>query len=161
MVDAAHRKIGWILIGIGILFVLRYILDWGFYWAAVLLVIGGVILAYALFSKAHGGVFAGTLLFLLGLFFLLRETDVLMDPMSDLWPIILIIVGVSFTMVFLFRPQEWGMLIPGGILLVIGVVILLWNYRYISRYTMSGIFNWWPLILIAIGAWLLLGRRKA
>ena len=159
MHNTGHRKAGWILIALGIFFVLQYVLDWDFYWATVLMVVGGVLLIYAIVSGTHGGVFPGTLLFLLGLFFLLRETGALDDPMEDQWPLILIILGFSFVITFLFRPQDWGILIPGGILMIIGLLFFLRNYRYISWHTMHDILQWWPLILVAVGAWMLLGRK--
>ena len=114
---------------------------------------------HAILTGTHRGVFPGTLLLLLGLFFLFLEIGVLTDSMQDLWPLILIIIGISFVMVFLFRPSEWGTLIPGGILIVIGLLFFTWNYRYISWRTMNNILQWWPVILIIIGAGLLLGRR--
>lgn len=156
MPKTGHKKMGWILIALGIFFVLQYVLDWDFYWATVMIVVGGVLLVYAIVSGTQGGVFPGTLLFLLGLFLLLRETGVLDDPMEDQWPLILIILGFSFVITFLFRPQEWGILIPGGILMVIGLLFFLRNYRYISWHTMHDILRWWPLILVAVGAWMLL-----
>jgi len=160
MSSPGNRKAGWILIVIGLFFLLHYLLGWDFYWSAVLILVGGALFVSAILSKTHRGVFPGTLLLLLGLFFLLRETKVLDDTLDDLWPLILIILGISFVMVFLFRPREWGHLIPGGILLVIGLLFFLRNYRYLSRYTLERIFHWWPLILVIIGAWLLLGRRR-
>jgi hypothetical protein len=97
---------------------------------------------------------------LLGILLLLRETDVLDDPMSKLWPLILIFLGISFVMLFLMRPRDWGVLIPGGILIAIGLVFFLRNYRCISWVTLNDIFQWWPIILIAVGAYMLTGRRK-
>jgi hypothetical protein len=161
MSKPANRRAGWILIAIGLFFLLQYILEWEFYWAAVLMVLGAVVFVHAAVTRNHRGVFPGTLLLLLGLFFLLMEVGVLEDSMEDLWPLILIILGVSFVMAFLFQPREWGHLIPGGILIVIGLLFFLWNYRFISWRTMDNIFHWWPVILVILGVWLLSGRKRS
>ncbi len=54
-------------------------------------------------------------------------------------------------------PYDWGPLIPGGILALIGVVLL-------TEADVEGVLSWWPLIIIAIGL-LIIGqamlRRRA
>jgi len=160
MSNSGNRSAGWILIAIGLLFLLHYLFGWNFYWAMVLILVGGVLFVSAIFSKSHRGVFPGTLLLLLGLLFLLRQTEVLDDSRGDLWPLIIVILGVSFVMVSLLRPREWGHLVPGGISLIIGLLLFLRSYLYLSRYTLERIFHWWPLILVILGVWLLLGRRR-
>ena len=72
MSKPANRKAGWILIAIGLFFLLQYILEWEFYWAVVLMVLGAVLFVHASITRNHRGVFPGTLLLLLGLFFLLK-----------------------------------------------------------------------------------------
>lgn len=156
----SHGRAGWILIAVGAFFLLQYLLNWGFYWATVLIIIGGVILIHSAIIRNHWGVFPGSLLLLMGLFFLSRETGILEDPMFMLWPMFLIIIGVSFVMVFLFQPREWGMLIPGGILTGIGMLFFLRNYGCISWHAVGSVLRWWPIALIAVGAWMVLGRSR-
>ncbi len=160
MSNSGHKQMGWILVVLGLFFILQYLLDWEFYWAMVLIVVGGVLFLYALIKRSEGGIFPGTFLFLLGLIFLLNQFDVI-DPLSETWPLILIIIGVSFVMIFLVRPQDWGVLIPGGILIILGLIFLLRNYRYISWGTVGDILQWWPLILIVLGVKLLMSKRTA
>jgi hypothetical protein len=161
MANKGHRKVGWILIVLGAFFLCMYLFDWQFHWSVVLMVAGAVVFGYGIFSREHSGIFPGSLILLLGLFFFLRQNEVLQDSMEKLWPLILIILGFSFLLTFLFRPQDWGVLIPGGILLVIGLLFFLRNYRYVSRHTVSGILQWWPLILVIIGIRLALGARRS
>jgi hypothetical protein len=161
MSKPANRKAGWILIAIGLFFLLHYILEWEFYWVVVLITLGVVLFVHALVTRNHRGVFPGTLLLLLGLFFLLMEIGVLEDTMEDLWPLLLIILGASFVMVFIVQPREWGHLIPGGVIMVIGLLFLLWNYRFISWHAVDNLLQWWPGMLVVIGAWLLLGRGRS
>jgi len=161
MANKGHHKTGWILIAIGVGFLAMYLFDWEFHWSLILMIVGAILLGYAIFTKGHSGVFGGTFLLLMGLLFLLRHTEVLPESMEVHWPLILIILGISFVMVFLFRPQEWGMLIPGGILLLIGLLFFLNNYNYISRRALLGVLQWWPLILIIVGIRLILGAKRS
>ena len=158
MSNSGHKQVGWILVILGLFFILQYLLDWEFYWAVVLIIVGGVLFLYALLKRNEGGIFPGTFLFLLGMIFLLHQIDVI-DPLSETWPLILIIIGVSFVMIFLVRPQDWGVLIPGGILIILGLIFLLRNYRYISWGTVGDILQWWPLILIVLGVKFLIPKR--
>lgn len=158
MSNSGHKQVGWILVVLGLFFMLQYLLDWEFYWAVVLIVVGGVLFLYALLKRSESGIFPGTFLFLLGLIFLLHQID-LIDPLSKTWPLILIIIGVSFVMIFLVRPQDWGVLIPGGILTILGLIFLLRNYRYISWGAVGDILEWWPLILVVVGVRLLMPKR--
>ncbi len=160
MSNSGHKQMGWILVVLGLFFLLQYLLDWEFYWAVVLIVVGGVLFLYALIKRSEAGIFPGTFLFLLGLIFLLHQID-LIDPLTKTWPLILIIIGISFVMIFLVRPQDWGVLIPGGILTILGLIFLLRNYRYISWGTVGDILQWWPLILIVLGVILLMSKRTA
>lgn len=160
MPKSGHKQLGWILVVLGLFFILQYLLDWDFYWAVVLIIVGGVLFLYAIVKRSEGGIFPGSFLFLLGLIFLLYEIGVI-DPLNETWPLILIVLGISFVMIFLIRPQDWGVLIPGGILVVLGLIFLLRNYRYISWDAVGDILQWWPLILVAMGVGLLIFKRKS
>jgi hypothetical protein len=52
--------------------------------------------------------------------------------------------------------MKWLLLIPGGILAAIGAILLLGGYG-LQLLTLIGVA--WPLILVAIGVYLLLKRR--
>ena len=160
MSNSGHKQVGWILVVLGLFFILQYLLDWEFYWAVVLIIVGGVLFLYAIVKRSEGSIFPGTFLFLLGLIFLLYEIGVI-DPLTETWPLILIVIGVSFVMIFLLRPKDWGVLIPGGILVVLGLIFLLRNYRYISWGTVGDILQWWPLILVVLGIRLLIPKRTS
>ena len=105
MPKSGNKQLGWILVVLGLFFILQYLLDWDFYWAVVLIIVGGVLFLYAILKRSEGGIFPGTFLFLLGLIFLLYEIGVI-DSLTQTWPLILIILGVSFVMIFLIKNSK-------------------------------------------------------
>jgi hypothetical protein len=62
--------------------------------------------------------------------------------MQDLWPVFILAPGMGFLLMFLLGTPDRGVLVPGTLLLVIGIVFLSAN-RWAGR--------WWPLVLIAAG----------
>jgi hypothetical protein len=86
-----------------------------------------------------------------GLFFLLRETDVIPRDVS-IGPIVLIALGAVLLVIALTtRFGEAGLVVP-FVLLALGIVLLLRD-----RGAVSEDFSVWPAVLIAVGAGLLLG----
>ncbi len=67
--------------------------------------------------------------------------------MQDLWPVFLVAPGIGFMLMYFFGEQEGGLLVPGTILLVIGIIFLSAN-RWAGR--------WWPAILVFVGVLLLI-----
>jgi len=87
----------------------------------------------------------------LGLFFLLRQTDVIPSDVS-IGPIALIALGaVLLAIALTTRFGEAGLVVP-FVLLALGIVLLLRD-----RGAVSQDFSVWPAVLIAVGAGLLLG----
>jgi hypothetical protein len=71
--------------------------------------------------------------------------------MSNLWPVFMIAPGFGFILMYVFGDQEPGLLIPGTIMLVIGIFFLSIN-EWVGR--------WWPIILIMLGVLLLFRPPK-
>jgi len=72
--------------------------------------------------------------------------------MEELWPYFMIGPGLGFLLMYIFGQRETALLIPGGILLGLGILFLLGEGT--ARF-------FWPILLIVIGFWLLLrGRQK-
>ena len=151
---------GIILVALGLILLLGTLDLFFFHWSLILLITGILLFVLAFSSEDKGGVFPGSILLMLGLFYYLRFHGVMDDPWYLLWPIFPTIIGAAFLILFIFRPGDWGLLIPAGILLFLGLLffanvydIICWNpLRLIQRY--------WPLILILVGAKLLLSARK-
>jgi predicted membrane protein len=103
---------GLILVGIGALFFVNnlhiiYIREWMAYWPVILIAIGIVKLVDSNFA---GGRVAGGVLFGLGAIFLAQSLGFLQVRMRDLWPLILIGLGV----LMLFQRARWHVRLPNG-----------------------------------------------
>ncbi len=80
----------------------------------------------------------------IGVLFLLENLGV---PISfnfwELWPVVLILIGLSQ----ISRTRDTGQSLGGWILIIIGVLFLLSNLAIIPY----GFFDFWPVILILVG----------
>jgi len=65
----------------------------------------------------------GTILTVIGLLFLYCNIAG-WQRMHDLWPLFLIAPGMGFILMFLLGNKERGLLIPGGILTILGAIFL-------------------------------------
>ena len=154
------KVFGFALVIIGLLFLLSSFDVWDFHWSHILIIIGIFFYAGAFSGSDRGPIFPGTIVLLIGLFFMLREYDVLDDSMYYMWPVFPIIVGTAFIMMYIFRPGDWGLLIPGTILLVIGILFLAYSYDVFCWNPGRFIRDFWPLILIAFGAKMLVDSKR-
>jgi len=124
--------------------------SWSQIYPVIFLLLGLYLYASLFTRKSAGAVFWGTVFFLLGLFFSLRNYDIIdYYYMYDLWPILLLIFGIAFIALFILKPEDWGVLIPAGILLFFGSVFLLRNLHLWQAQEI--IEQYWPIILILIG----------
>ncbi|MDO9548996.1 MAG: hypothetical protein Q7J65_08555 [Candidatus Marinimicrobia bacterium] len=86
----------------------------------------------------------GFLLILLGIFLLSAQFGYIC--WGNLWPFFLIIGGVLFFLGFLLNRRNYGLLMPGSVLTVIGLLFL---YTNAGRwYEME---NFWPTFVLAPG----------
>jgi|GEM_PF-138821 len=151
---------GILLVLAGILLLLHnlhiYRLSWSTFYPLALLFLGLWFFAKAALEKNAGLVFSGSLLFLFGTFFFLRNVlDLWWTDELLFWPVFLIIPGLSFLIMYLFRPREWGILVTAVILLFLGGMALGKNLGWYYEYP---IFAWgrkyWPVLLIVLGIYL-------
>ncbi len=95
-----------------------------------------------------GKIFSGLLLIFIGTFFLLQTLGILKVSWDYLWPLFILIPGIVFHLAFFLSGAQKnmaGLLVPGGILVVIGSlfffeVITGWSFSHIT----------WPIYLIAV-----------
>ncbi len=159
---------GVVLIVVGAYLLLREFgvihLRWQHVYPVLMLGVGALLIVPVVRNRDSGPAFPATLLIVLGTFFLLRNYDILafdyyFYSAGEYWPIFLIACGAAFVVQFLMRTDDWGPLIPGAILLFLGSAFLLRNFD-LYWFDFS---DYWPVILIAIGATLIfssLKRRK-
>ncbi|MCB2201038.1 hypothetical protein KQI63_16695 [bacterium] len=165
MSDAGEEKRGRIvggsiLILIGGLFLLDNLDLFEFSWPMILIGIGAVLLIQSVLDKHHQPVQGGVLLLLLGLVFLADQERWLPWGMSRDWPLILFAVGISSIVGYWANPKKRGSLTGGIILLAIGAIFLATEYHYFEWKVVGDIFEWWPLILLGLGVWLLVKDRR-
>ncbi|MCG3119799.1 MAG: hypothetical protein ALAOOOJD_02311 [bacterium] len=116
----------------------------------------GLASAYRIRGRGHrDGVFGAVFFLSLGAFFLLRQYDVI--PYFHSWPVFPIAVGLGLMAQCIFVPKQWGVLIPGAVLLLFGVALLFEEFDYWYFYDLA---KYWPIILIAFGAGILLNARR-
>ena len=155
-----------IIIGAVILIHKMDILRFGWYELYPLLLLGlGIWFFVKVFVKKQiGSAFPGSLFLLLGLFFLLRNFDILdLGFYYDIWPIFLLILGVSFVVQYIFKPQDWGLLIPAGIFLFFGFGYLARNMHWhrLFPFEMTRLLEqYWPLALILIGIGIIVSNLR-
>ncbi|MFQ5825000.1 MAG: LiaI-LiaF-like domain-containing protein [bacterium] len=157
---------GIILIVIGTFLLLHqldvFYLRWRNIFPIILLALGTLFFISIITRKDKGAAFPATVLIVLGLFFFLRNygyfsVDYYFYEWEEFWPIFLIAFGLGFIVLYFFKPEDWGVLIPGGVLLFFGVLFFLRT---------TGLFYWrdfadfWPLILIAIGISIVISNLK-
>ncbi|MBN1561065.1 hypothetical protein JW998_12500 [candidate division KSB1 bacterium] len=100
----------------------------------------------------------GILLVLLGILFLGPTFGLF--TLANIWPTILLLVGVGFFMAFFAAPKLYGLLMPGAVLLISSVPLLICalsgDWRQMSQL--------WPIFIlsISIGFFLMyfLGKRQ-
>ena len=133
-----------------------------FSWPLILLAIGVAIIAGAGKGKRADVMFPGTLLFLLGLVFLLEHnTPWFHGGWGDAWPLLIIAVGLAFIVSYFANTSKGtGPLIPGVVLIGLGFLFFLATYNVIHWTRLGNFIQWWPLILVLVGIWLLVKRKK-
>ncbi len=146
---ARHRGPGIILIILGILLLvgnLGYFSLFEFW--PLLIVLAGVLFFIQWISdrENYGLLLPATIMIITGLLFLYCELYGWYH-MKDLWPIFIMAPGAGFIFMYLLGDQEAGLLIPGGILLTVGIVFLSAN---------EWVWRWWPAVLIVVGVLILL-----
>ena len=161
------RIIGGItLIFLGMFFLLEQmdiIPEIGNLWPIFMILFGFALLAGYFFKRDNSGIlFVGSLVSLNGFFFMFWNLDYIgRYDMGELWPIFILIPGVSFILMALVSKEEKKALIPGVILIVISIIFLLNTIGDVDIDILRFIFKFWPIILVLIGIKLLLQYRKS
>ncbi len=145
---------GVVLIVLGVIFLVDrlnlFYLDWSVIWPSLVILLG--IYFFARAAHDSGSVFAGTLFFFSGLAFLARNEGWFYTYVHfGFGGILLAILGLAFLALFVVRPEDWGVLIPGVFFVFLGGLIWADQTGLISWYTRHQILRLWPVLLILIG----------
>ncbi len=137
---------------------------WHHLYPLILLAIGAYLLIPVFSRKDTGAAFPATFLLVLGLFFFFRNYDFFswnyhFYDMGEFWPVFLIAFGLAFIVQYMLKPDDWGSLVPGVILLFLGAVFMARSLDWFYWFQFTDV---WPVILIIIGGVLVASslRRK-
>ncbi|HWJ03475.1 MAG TPA: DUF5668 domain-containing protein [Verrucomicrobiae bacterium] len=130
-------------------------LSWNLFWPLFLLVpgLGFHVAFFASDNRNPGLLVPGGILTTYGLLFLFMELTA-WSLMHILWPVFILGVALGLFELYIFGPRENALLIPVGILSLVGFAFLLINLLNIGGGALIG------LALIAIGAITLLQGNK-
>ena len=144
----------WLVVwGILLLLVSNHVLlGWKHLWPCILVVSGVIMLRVLQNRLSFGAIFAGTWTILLGLFLTLFSFNFLeWGSMRSLWPIIPMIVGVSFVVAGATRPPTSAGIVVGSMVILMGSACLLYEMGTISARVAQPFLRWWPLVLVMAG----------
>ena len=118
----------------------------------------GIFLLFEALTDNRDAIFPATLFILTGIFCFMFTLGYLpWQDMSTLWPVLLLIMGLSFLLLFFVR-WEWGLLVPTAIFSGTGLIFLGINLGYLNETVFSYLWRLWPLVLILLGVSLIAGR---
>lgn len=98
----------------------------------------------------RGRLLVGFVLIALGVLFLLDQNDVLDagDLIADWWPIVFVVAGFLYLS---FSPRH--VMVP-AVLVIIGLALLARSLDFVPDWART---VFWPLVLVAIGLWVIFG----
>ncbi len=147
---------GLLLIFIGLIILLSNFealdLDWEVLWTYIIIILGVIFWIGFIFDRSKEGlIMPGTILLTVGIIFNVSARFGWTE-MDHLWPFFILAPAFGFYAMYIFGKRERGLLIPAGILTLVGLVFLMQSYRYIKYI--------WPIAMIAVGMLLLIRPRK-
>ena len=119
-------------------------------WSAL----GGVFLFVAIVKlQKKSLLFAGLFLLMTGILFFLIDTKFIPYSLDALWPVVVIIGGVSLFVsgVFVHKGIKTSHFIPSISMVLLGVFCLLFSLNVIEEPFLRLASRWWPIVLIAAG----------
>ncbi len=138
--------------------VIRFGVELAFWSLVMVFGLSRVVLGFS--RGTRGRIFAGTLMFLWGLFFLLRSADFLEFRIGMFPAAFFLIFGIALLMMFLNNVREWELLFPALFLCGIGAALVLGELGYLDRYEVwDAVRLYWPVALVVVGVALLFRRR--
>jgi hypothetical protein len=152
-------------IAIGLWFLAHYVMGFSALWPKtypiLLLFFGGILFWEALRRRQNGTAFWGTVLFMVGLFFLLRNHRIIHYLFAEeYWPFFLVVLGFGFFAIFLFHPRDWGFLFPSCIFIFFGLAAASHTLYGRSVEWLEQILHFWPVLLILMGIGLIVSGLK-
>ncbi|POQ98527.1 hypothetical protein AU468_13160 [Alkalispirochaeta sphaeroplastigenens] len=128
-----------------------------------LLIAAGVFLLYRAFLPGgrEVNVFSGTLLTLLGVFFVLQQSVLTQTDIRTLWPVFVTSAGLALV-AYGFRRGDrylYSLVIPGVAVVLLSFLFLLFSLDLVQASLASLAVRWWPVLLVPLGVLILLPGR--
>lgn len=121
----------------------------------------GAYLGYSGFGlNSNSKVFWGSILFFFGIYLFIDSFGLLNPDVHFFWPVVMMVIGLSFFMSFINRPEDFALLFPATTFVGIGVLFLLTNLGIIYSFELwEDIEKFWPVLLIILGLYFIFKRR--
>jgi hypothetical protein len=155
--------VGLIVIGTAMILDRLDVISWSWHVAlwALLALFGAYKVVSGFQWKHSGGAFWGTMLFLFGLYGVVRKLDLIDVPSYLCAPLLMVMVGTSFLVMYISKPKDWHLIVPALSFLAIGGVLLLTEVGVLYRWDVLPLIkSYWPVTLILFGLALILSRRS-
>ncbi len=124
------------------------------------LILAGLVFLYLVFIKNHTRLYtpAGALLTAVGIFLLLRNTVIPNVDMEQIWPLFMMITGFAILPYSARKSKNKrvAVIIPAVAIIGLSIIFLPFSLGLIDRNFISFVLQWWPTILLLIGALLVL-----
>lgn len=135
-------------------------------WPVFLALIGLALLVQGSFQPDYPGViFFGVVFLFVGAFlsiFSLRVGNLTWVSLLQYWPVLLIVVGVAFMVLYIAREmRDQGLVIMSNMFTWIGLTALLFTLGLVSRPAFLEILRYWPLLLLLIALMIAGSRQQA
>jgi hypothetical protein len=158
--DVRTSLLGILVLALGILMLMTRAgvldLNFGRIIGLLVLVTGGLEAITGFDSSNHGTLFWGSSLFLAGLLMILASYNFVPGTWDQIWPVALIIPGLSFLMLYFSNVREYRLLVC-AVLLVgvgwIGMLIVKDNYSF-SDYLLGRWHFFVPMAIVLTGFYL-------
>ncbi len=154
----------WLVVwGVLLLLVSNHVLlGWKHLWPC-LLVVSGVVMLRVLQSRlTFAVIFAATWMILLGLFLTAFSFGLIeWGRMRSLWPIVPMIIGVSFVVAGARRPPTSAGMVVGSMVILMGSACFLYETGTVSERVAKPFLRYWPLVLVLAGFVLMKRQARA
>lgn len=135
--------------------------QWEKLYPFLLIGLGGFQLYEFKSAKKRQGLLWGVFFSLAGIFFLLRNFDVIPYLYFDeYWPIFLGAWGCGFIALYAIKPDDWGNLIAASVFLSLCFILLSSTAGEIIPFLDFDLERYWPVLLILIGTGIVLSALK-
>ncbi len=125
---------------------------WDKIYPVFLCALGLLLITEFFWRRQSGNIFWGVISLVLGIFFILRNFDIIPYFYADeYWPVFMAAIGIGLMLLFLLNPKDWGILVPACLFLFFGVGFFVHIINGSYWAWADFLKHYWPVIFIFIG----------